>query len=67
MEKPITVARQEFADGVANLVNTSNLHPLILLPVLKEVTAQVEYALDMLTKKDREEYEESLKNEETDV
>lgn len=41
MDKPITVARQEFMDALVNLVNGSELPAFVITPLLELVTKKV--------------------------
>ena len=36
MNKPFTVKRQEFINGLAELINSSELPPFVIEPILKE-------------------------------
>ncbi len=41
MDKPITVARQEFMDALVALINNSNLPAFVITPILQTVTQRV--------------------------
>lgn len=42
MEKPITVARQEFIENIVKLINESGLPPFVISPILKETLSQID-------------------------
>lgn len=54
LSKPITIVRAEFISNLANLINTSTLHPFIIEPILKDVyfevknAAQKQYEMDVV-------------------
>lgn len=42
MEKPITVARQEFIEELVKLINESGLPAFVISPILKDTLATVD-------------------------
>ena len=59
MEKPLSVSREEFVDGLVNLVNNSNLPMFVVLDVLKGAVEEVKDAAARQYEQDRLAYEKS--------
>lgn len=71
--KPIMVAREEFAQRLADLCNDSGLPPVILQPLLEKAAAEVsrlaqeQYAQEMAAyRKALQDYAESQKQQTTE-
>lgn len=67
MEKPLTVAREEFVEDLINLVNKSNLPMFIILDVLKSAVSEVQDAAKIQYEKEKKLYEEAKKIKEKTV
>ena len=65
IQKPITVAREEFAQNILNLCESSSLPFFIVEDVLKYLLEQVHLASVEQYKIDKTEYEQRLKKQET--
>lgn len=63
IKKPITIARQEFIDNLIKLCNDSGLPFFIIEDIIKEIVQEVHIASVEQYKKDKEEYEQALKQE----
>lgn len=63
ISKPITVAREEFKQDILNLCENSGLPPFIVEDILKFFVEQVHIASIEQYKKDKEEYEKSIKQQ----
>ena len=61
IEKPITVARQEFIDAISDTINKSGLPLFIIEPILKDVYLEVKSLSQKQYEIDRDEYESKLK------
>ena len=61
IEKPITVARQEFIDTIYEDINKCGLPPFIIEPILKDVYLEVKSLSRKQYEMDRDEYESKLK------
>lgn len=55
--KPISIAREEFINALANLINESGLPAFIISPVLKDVLVEVQNAERVQLEQDRAFYE----------
>lgn len=55
--KPISIAREEFINALANLINESGLPAFIISPVLKEVLVEVQNAERVQLEQDKAFYE----------
>lgn len=55
--KPISIAREEFINELANLINESGLPAFIISPILKDVLAEVQNAERVQLEQDRAFYE----------
>lgn len=65
VSKPVTVAREEFKQNILQLCESSGLPPFIVEDVLKYFLEQVHIAAIEQYKRDKEEYEQVLKQKET--
>lgn len=64
MNKPITVARQEFTEGLVNLVNNSNLPAFVVREALATVYERLAEIEKAQLEADRAAWDESQKGEE---
>ena len=60
MEKPISIILAEAKMNILNVVNDSNLHPCILLPIIKDIYEEVDRTAQLQYNKEIQEYESSL-------
>lgn len=58
MDKPITVAREEFIEALVKLVNESGLPMFAVEDVLKNIAAETKMAAQQQYKADKKRYEE---------
>lgn len=63
-QKPMSVARREFMDKVVELVNESGLPLFVIEPILKELHGVVQMEAENQFQREKEAYEESLKESE---
>lgn len=61
IQKPVTVARQDFIDGIVGLINTSGLPAFIITDILKDVQTEMVRQANDQYEKDRAAYEEAIK------
>lgn len=61
IEKPITVARQEFIDKLSNAINTCNLPLFIIEPIMRDMYLEIKSLSQRQYEMDKEEYESKLK------
>lgn len=59
MDKPLTVARQEFAEQIVNVINESGLPAFIMSDILKTAIAEVDKIAQAQYEADRRKYEKS--------
>lgn len=57
IKKPISILRDEFINGLANLINESGLPAFIITPVLKDVLIEVQNAERVQLEQDKAFYE----------
>lgn len=60
INKPLTVAREELVTGLTNLINHSNLPPILIEPILASLYAQVQQALAQQYASEKAQYEKAL-------
>ena len=63
MEKPISLIIEEAKTNIANAVNGTNLHPSILLPIIKNVYEEVLHIAQLQYNKEKQEYEIAISKE----
>lgn len=63
MEKPITIRQEELTQKIVETINSSELHPALVEPIVKDIYQSVCVALAQQKEKERAEYENSLVNE----
>lgn len=61
MEKPITLVKKEFEDKLVDLINTSGLPPIILVPIFKDIYNNVKLMEKRQFDVDSERYAKFLK------
>lgn len=66
IQKPITVARSEFINSMATLINESGLPPFIIEPVLKDMLYDVKIMAQKQLEQDTARYHEMLAAVESD-
>lgn len=66
IQKPITVARSEFINSMATLINESGLPPFIIEPVLKDMLYDVKIMAQKQLEQDTARYHEMLAAAESD-
>ena len=59
MERPLSVAREEFVDSLVTLINDSGLPMFVVLDVLKGAETEVKAAAQAQYEQDKKAYEES--------
>lgn len=59
-EKPVTVVRQEFIDGLVNYVNNSNLPLFVIEPILRDVYIEVKAMSQKQYETEKAEYEQRM-------
>ena len=62
IEKPITVARQELVDSLANCINNSNLPLFIVEPILKDVYLEVKSLTQKQYEAEKAEYDKRMQS-----
>lgn len=67
MDKPITVARQEFMDDLVSLINNSGLPAFILTPILEGMTRKVAELEYQQYEADKASYEQAKEGGENDA
>lgn len=62
IQKPTSVVRMEFMEGVVALVNNSGLPFFVMEPILKDLYLSVKNEADRVYQLEKKAYEESVKN-----
>ena len=65
MDKPISIILTEAKQKIAETINNTGLHPMLLESILKEFYIEVQQAAIQQYNKEKTEYENSLSKEET--
>ena len=60
ISKPITVVQTELANGIIDKINSSGLHPVIIMPVIEEIYLMMKNTLKETREKEKSEYEKSV-------
>ena len=60
ISKPITVAQSELANEIIKNINSSGLHPVIIMPVIEEIYLMMKNTLKETREKEKSEYEKSV-------
>lgn len=64
MNKPANLIVEETKENIVKIINESGLPPFLLEPILKDLYNQVSILKQQELEKSRQEYEDSLKQEE---
>lgn len=62
INKPLTIARQEFIDSVIDLCNNSNLPYFCMESIIKDILSEIHQASVKQYEMDKNNYEAELKN-----
>ena len=60
ISKPITVVQTELANGIIDKINSSGLHPVIIMPGSEEIYLMMKNTLKETREKEKSEYEKSV-------
>ena len=60
ISKPITVAQTELANSIIHNINTSGLHPALIMPVIEEIYMLTKNTLNETREKEKIEYEKAI-------
>ena len=60
ISKPITVAQTELANNIIDCINSSSLHPVIIMPVIEEIYMMMKNTVKETRDKEKLEYEKSI-------
>ena len=63
MDKPLTVARQEFTEKIVDVINSANLPAFVVAEVLQKCVVEIENIAKQQYEMDKKQYEASLKKE----
>ena len=66
MNKPLTVARQEFAEHIVELINNSELPAFVALEILKSCEVELSALAQRQYEQEKAEYERSLEKDESE-
>lgn len=66
MDKPLTVARQDFAEEIVNVINESGLPAFVMSDILKNAITEVDKIAQAQYEQDKEAYEKSKGDEDED-
>lgn len=64
MNKPFSIIYREFKDGLANLINNSNLHPSIIESILQNYLYEISEAAKNQYRIEKAQYEKILSESE---
>lgn len=64
ISKPITVAQSELANSIIDNINSSGLHPVIIMPIIEEIYMMMKNTLTETREKERIEYEKVISENE---
>ena len=70
MNNPLSLTINDATEEILDVINKQNLHPLLLLPIIKDIYADVERVANIQTQREKQEYEQylaSLKEKEDKV
>ena len=59
--KPVSVARQEFIEKLIDLINSSQLPPFVLHPIMKDITNDLANSANQQYLAEKKQYEDALK------
>ncbi len=60
MQKPITIIKQEFTEGLVKYINESSLPPFVIEYILKDIINEVHLASVQQLKFDTERYQKQI-------
>ena len=60
MNKPFSMAYREFKDGLANLINNSNMHPFVIESVLQNYLYEISEVAKNQYRAEMNQYEKAL-------
>lgn len=60
MNKPLSLTINDATEEILDVINKQNLHPLLLLPIIKDIYADVERIASIQTQREKQEYEQYL-------
>lgn len=63
IQKPMSIARADFINGLVDLINNSDLPPYVIEPILKDVAYEVGVKIKEQLEQDKEEYALALQNQ----
>ena len=63
MQKPLTIARRDYMQGIVNLTNNSNLPAFVIVNVLEDIISQVRPLMDSELARDEAQYRAALQKE----
>ena len=66
ISKPITVARQEFAENIVELINNSGLPAFVALEILKSCEVELNTLAQKQYEQEKAEYEKSLEDKDAE-
>lgn len=66
IQKSINVAREDFISELTDLINNSNLPPIILEPIFKDMYTDIKNLLQKQTDADRQRYNEAMSQQNGD-
>lgn len=67
MNKPFSIVYKEFKEGLANLINSSNLHPSVIESILQNYLYEISNVANNQYRTEKIQYEKFLKeNDEKD-
>ena len=65
ISKPISMVLMELKEGLANQINNANLPLCLVEPIVKDLYMEVHNLSEAQTRKDIEEYNKAIENEES--
>ena len=65
ISKPISMVLMELKEGLANQINNANLPLCLVEPIVKDLYMEVHNLSEAQTRKDIEEYNKTIENEES--
>ncbi len=65
MDKPLSIRKEEFEQGLVQLINNSGLPSYIIEPIMKAYSLEVKELCRTQTENERQQYLEALKEQET--
>lgn len=66
IQKPITVAREDFIAELTFMINESGLPPIILEPIFKDMLRDISAVLQKQVAADRKNYEEAVSKQQAE-